>query len=70
MANLTLRLNSNLLKKARASALEDHSSVEVLVQEYLVRFVQAKAARDVVDALDAIDSLDALATRNFNGMGN
>jgi len=56
MANLTLSLDDGILQKAREGALRDHTSVNALVREYLIRYVDAKSRR-----LEAIDALDALA---------
>jgi len=48
MANLTLSLNDGILQKAREGALRDHTSVNALVREYLIRCssssIRARAA--------------------------
>jgi len=59
VANLTLSLDDGLLQKAREAALREHTSVNALVREYLVRYVDAKSRR-----LEALDTLDALAERS------
>ncbi len=59
MANLTLSLDDGLLQKSREAALREHTSVNALVREYLVRYVDAKSRR-----LEALDTLDALAGRS------
>ena len=59
MANLTLSVDDGLLQKAREVALRDHTSVNALVREYLIRYVDAKSRR-----LEAIEALDALAARS------
>ena len=56
MANLTLSVDDAILQKAREAAVRDHTSVNALVREYLIRYVDAKSRR-----LEAIDALDALA---------
>lgn len=59
MANLTLSLDDQVLQKAREAALREHTSVNALVREYLIRYVDGKSRR-----LEAIDALDSLARRN------
>lgn len=59
MANLTLSVDDGILQKAREAALREHTSVNALVREYLIRYVEAKSRR-----LEAIDALDELATRS------
>lgn len=59
MANLTLSLDADLLQKAREAALRDRTSVNHLVRDYLVRYVDAKSRR-----FEALDALDALAERS------
>lgn len=59
MANLTLSLDDGLLHKAREAALREHTSVNALVREYLIRYVDAKSRR-----LEALNTLDALAERS------
>ena len=59
MANLTLSLDDALLQRAREAALRDHTSVNALVRDYLVNYVDAKSRR-----LAALDTLDTLAARS------
>lgn len=59
MANLTLSLDDGVLQKAREAALREHTSVNALVRDFLIRYVDAKSRR-----LEAIDALDELATRS------
>ena len=59
MANLTLSVDDGILQKAREAALREHTSVNALVRDYLIRYVDAKSRR-----LEAIDALDELATRS------
>jgi len=61
MANLTLSVDDGILQKAREAALREHTSVNALVREYLIRYVDAKSRR-----LEAIDALDELATRSHS----
>ncbi len=59
MANLTLSVDDGILQKAREAALREHTSVNALVRDYLIRYVEAKSRR-----MEAIDALDELATRS------
>lgn len=59
MANFTLSLDDSLLQRAREAALRDHTSVNVLVRDYLAHYVDAKSRR-----FAALDTLDALAARS------
>jgi len=59
MANLTLSVDDDILQKAREAAVRDHTSVNALVRDYLIRYVDAKSRR-----LEAIEALDALAARS------
>jgi len=45
MANLTLGVDDGILQKAREAAVRDHPSVNALVREYLIRYVDAKSRR-------------------------
>lgn len=46
MANLTLSIDGDLLKRARIRALERDSSVNALVREFLERLAGQTTARD------------------------
>lgn len=59
MANLTLSLDEDLLQKAREAALRERTSVNALVREYLIRYVDARTRR-----LAALDALDGVARRS------
>lgn len=59
MANLTLSLDDEILQKAREAALRERTSVNALVRDYLMRYVDAKSRR-----LGALDALDAVARRS------
>lgn len=59
MANLTLCLDDGLLQKAREAVLRERTSVNALVREYLIRYVDAKQRR-----LEALDVLDKLSERS------
>jgi len=63
MANLTLTLDDDLLKRARIRALERDTSVNALVRDYLERLAgQASEA-------DAIRGLIELAQNSESGSG-
>jgi plasmid stability protein len=63
MANLTLTLDAELLKRARIRALERDTSVNALVREYLEKLAgQASEA-------DAIRGLIELAQNSQSGSG-
>lgn len=57
MANLTLALDDVLLKRARAAALRDNTSVNALVREFLSRYVDARSRR-----LEALARFEAVAS--------
>jgi hypothetical protein len=64
MANLTITVDEETLRRARARALEQGTSVNAILAEYLARFarlqdVQARALTDLL----------ALATANRRGGG-
>ena len=52
MANLTITVNDDSLKKARIRALEEGTSVNALLQEYLDSYSGVR--RDQQDAVDRI----------------
>lgn len=58
MANLTLSVDDELLQKAREAAVREQTSVNAVVREFLVRYVDTRARR-----LEALDALDALAAK-------
>jgi len=63
MTNLTLTIDEELLKRARIRALEQDTSVNALVREYLEALAgQAKAQ-------DAINAVLGLAQRSDAGSG-
>jgi len=51
MANLTLTIDGDLLRRARIRALERDTSVNALVRDYLERFAGHAAAQDATRAL-------------------
>lgn len=65
MASLTLSLDDELLKKARAAALRDNTSVNALVRDYLRRYVDARSRR--LETLDALDELAERSTSKSSG---
>ena len=58
MANLTLVIESDTLKRARIRALEEGTSVNAVVRDYLADYAGMKAQRD-----KAINDLLRLASR-------
>jgi hypothetical protein len=59
MANLTLSLDDDILQKAREAAVRERTSVNALVRDYLIHYVDAKSRR-----LGALDALDSVARRS------
>jgi hypothetical protein len=60
MANLTLTIDGDLLKRARMRALERDSSVNALVREFLERLAGQATARDGMRAfLDLAKNSDS-----------
>lgn len=59
MANLTLSIDDDLLRRAREAALRERTSVDALVRKYLERYVDARQRR-----FESLDVLDALAARS------
>ncbi|MBU6198548.1 MAG: hypothetical protein KGI64_09015 [Xanthomonadaceae bacterium] len=55
MANLTLSVDDAILQKAREAALRERTSVNALVRDYLIQYVDARSRR-----LGALDALDAV----------
>jgi hypothetical protein len=61
MANLTLAIDDALLQRAREAALREHTTVNALVREFLVGYVQARSRR-----LEALDRFEAVATSSHS----
>lgn len=59
MANLTLSLDDDILQKAREAAVQEQTSVNALVREFLSRYADSRQRR-----MEALDALDSLASRN------
>jgi post-segregation antitoxin (ccd killing protein) len=59
MANLTITVDDQVLKRARVRAIEQGTSVNALLAEHLQRFARARSQQD-----EALDHLDELADRN------
>ena len=57
MANLTLAIDDALLQRARETALQEHTSVNALVRDFLSRYVAARSRR-----LEALEQFEAVAT--------
>lgn len=51
MANLTLSIDDEVLKRARIRALEQGTSVNALVREYLERFADADRQGEILRSL-------------------
>ncbi|MGI8726236.1 MAG: hypothetical protein ACR2K6_00955 [Solirubrobacterales bacterium] len=60
MANLTLSINDELLKRARIRALEQDTSVNAVVREHLQRFAGSeRSARAVEGFLEIAERAEA-----------
>lgn len=60
MANLTLSVDDELLRRARMRALDLHTTVNALVRDYLESFAGENPARQAIkDFLDIADSVHA-----------
>jgi hypothetical protein len=64
MANLTVTIDDQVLKKARLRALEQGTSVNALVREYLDRYAGAASAHE-----EAVEGLIRLARTTRAGRG-
>jgi predicted transcriptional regulator len=58
MANLTLSVDEDLLRRARELALRENTSVNPLVRDFLTHYVDARSRR-----LQALDALEKVADR-------
>lgn len=58
MTNLTLNVDSELLQKARELAVQEQTSVNAVVHEFLVHYVDVRSRQ--TEALDALDALAAI----------
>jgi hypothetical protein len=54
MANLTITVNEEVLKRARLRALQQGTSVNALLRDYLERFAGNSPARQAVEEIEAI----------------
>ncbi len=61
MADLTLSIDENLLQKVREVAVREQTSVDAVVREFLIRYVDARSRQ-----YRAPDALDAVAERNVS----
>ncbi len=64
MANLTIAIDDDLLKRARLRALEQRTSVNALLREYLTAYADSDQARE-----RAIQTLHHLADQATSGSG-
>jgi len=67
MANLTISINDEVLKRARIRALEENSSVNAVLGKYLEEYAQADELRR--RRQEALKSLLELANRCQVGRG-
>ena len=68
MANLTLTIDDDLLQKARERAVSEKTSVNAIVREYLIRYVEEQEAARRQRAELAIAKMDEIAkTLVFTG---
>ena len=61
VANLTLSIDDELLQKAREAAVREQTSVNSVVREFLIRYVNARSRQ-----FEALDALDKVAKRNVS----
>lgn len=54
MANLTITIDAGLLKKARMRALEDGTSVNAVLRDYLERYAAVGATADALAAFSVL----------------
>ena len=66
MANLTLQLDDELLRRARVRAAEQGTSVNAVVREYLERFARDEEERS---ALQQVVSLARASTASSGDQG-
>lgn len=66
MANLTITVDDRLLRQARIRALEDGTSVNALLREYLERYA---GAGDAADALSGFARLARASTASSGSVG-
>ena len=60
MANLTLTVSENVLRRARVRALEQGTSVNAVLGEYLQRFAGPNPAEDALSTFETLaDAIDA-----------
>lgn len=64
MANLTISVNEEILKKARLRALQQGTSVNAILRDYLGRYAGAHALHQ-----EAVDSLIRLSRSSRSGRG-
>ena len=68
MANLTVTIDDDLLQKARERAVSEKTSVNAIVREYLIRYVEEQEAARRQRAELAIAKMDEIAkTLVFTG---
>lgn len=65
MANLTIVVEANMLKRARMRALEEGTSVNAIVRDYLADYAGIQAQKD-----EAVKDLLRLSQRSKTKRGN
>ena len=65
MANLTITIDNEILRRARLRALEQHTSVNALLRDYLDAFAAAGATWD-----QATEEILRLSSQARSGRGN
>ena len=66
MANMTIAVDKELLKRARVKAIEEGTSVNAVLREYLERYVGAPTTEA---ALAAFADLASLSTASSGSIG-
>ena len=70
MANLTVTIDDDLLQKARERAVTEKTSVNAIVREYLVKYVEEQETARRERALRAVAAMDEIARRAQARMGD
>ena len=70
MANLTVTIDDDLLQKARERAVTEKTSVNAIVREYLIRYVEEQEAARRQRAELAIAKMDEIARTGQACMGD
>ncbi|MBK7542687.1 MAG: hypothetical protein IPP10_13575 [Candidatus Competibacteraceae bacterium] len=68
MTNLTISVDAEVLKRARIRALEDNTSINAVLAQYLVRYARLDESRRQRQA--ALEALLTLAEQGQAGRGD